>query len=476
MSQPTSEEMTKVIVVGPSEFHAFFTQQYEGFWDTQFPVETLEDLWTNLNNNRLDEGTRIIIFADSLYDPRDPNNTFIQSVAAFAPLDLTAITVSQENEARMPVIIERIMSSVPEDQRASSHVYQISHLRPIQDMDQAIEHYGRMISGEGEPEAVDYEEGTTEISGEVGDVDVSHNGIVVTSTSSKGGSGKSSVGFLLASQIAQGSLLAYERGESARPLKVCVVDLDTRDGQLGFLIGQTSPTALNIRLAPNWGPEVIQNNLVYDENSGLYLLLAPKRGRTAEDVGPEFYHPVINNLRSMFDVVILDTSVNYLDSLIYDVALPISDAVLFVTNLGPTSIFGMTRWFEETTSSQNGEEPAVDRAKVGVVVNQSLPNVNMSMRRVNQAAGAKVIGTVPMESQAFLTAANKNRLADVLSMMPNVGAVFQDLATKVIRRWYPDVVVAPLYEQVETQQADAGTPASSDNGQKKRSGGFFRRK
>lgn len=486
MSETVPGELTKVILVSSPAIHEFFTDQYAGLWDTQEVVETLEDMWTMLSDGRLSsEETRIVIISDDTYDPDDPEQTFIRTLATFAPEAITFVIVSPNNTGVMPVVFERARHFIPDDEaRRRAHIYPIGYQDPITDVDAALDHYQRLqASGFDIIDNVDEQahhqnaETGNQIIGEIGSVDVSHNGIVIASTSSKGGSGKSSVGFLLASQIAQSSQKAYNEGKTERPLKVAIIDLDTRDGQLGFLIGDTSPTSLNIRLAPNWGPEVIQNNMIHDEKSGVHVLLAPKRVRTAEDTGPEFYEAVITNMRSMFDVIVLDTSVNYMDSLIYDVALPLSDMVLFVTNLGPTSVYGMARWFEEVTQPIDAHTPPViSRDKIGLVVNQVLPNVGMDQSKIVRAGmGAPLVAAIPAETQAFLLAANKNRLAEML-LHKNIGMQFYNLAEKIVKRVDPIGThkLSPLFEE-DGENNQTYRSAENNVAQPRKRSGLFRR-
>ena len=47
--------------------------------------------------------------------------------------------------------------------------------------------------------------------------------------------------------------------------------------------------------------------------------------RTADTVGPDFYKTIVRSLQRMYDVVIMDTSVQYLEPLIAEVALGEAD-------------------------------------------------------------------------------------------------------------------------------------------------------
>lgn len=244
----------------------------------------------------------------------------------------------------------------------------------------------------------------------------------ITVTSSKGGSGKSTVSILLASAIARASR------EAGAPLSVCLVDLDTRDGQVASMIGQFMPTALNIRVQPVWDEERIHRGLVRAENLGIDTLLAPIRPRTAQTVGPDFYRTIVRSLQRMYDVVVIDTSVQYLDPLIADVALVEADEVLFVTNLAATAVQGMARALREITAPLDESGLGISRDKVGIVVNQSLADVGMGQEQVLAAGlGVPVVGVIPLATKDVLTATNLLRMHDLLEH-PLIGPAYVDLA------------------------------------------------
>jgi len=235
--------------------------------------------------------------------------------------------------------------------------------------------------------------------------------VTLAVTSSKGGSGKSTTAMLVASTIAHGSRKAFEAGLIPRPLKVALVDMDTRDGQVASMIGQYMPTAINIRVEPRWDEQTIVRNLVHAGRLEIDCLLAPVRPRSADDVGPEFYRHVIRTLQCTHDVVIMDTSVNYLDPLISTVCLPEATAIMFVTTLVATAVQGMARALNEITGDVESDGMGIPAEKIGVVVNQAMRNVGMDKGQVLEAAlGVPIIGQVPMASQDVQLATNHNRM------------------------------------------------------------------
>jgi len=235
--------------------------------------------------------------------------------------------------------------------------------------------------------------------------------VTLAVTSSKGGSGKSTTALLVASTVAHGSRKAFDAGLIPRPLKVVLVDMDTHDGQVASMIGQYMPTAINIRMEARWDEETILRNLVHSNRLEIDCLLAPVRPRSAHDVGPDFYRHVIRTLQCTHDVVIMDTSVNYLDPLISTVCLPEATAIMFVTTMVSTAVQGMARALNEITGDLESDGMGVAAEKIGVVVNQAMSNVGMDREQVLEAAlGVPIIGQVPMASQDVQLATNHNRM------------------------------------------------------------------
>jgi cellulose biosynthesis protein BcsQ len=290
--------------------------------------------------------------------------------------------------------------------------------------------------------------------------------VTITVTSSKGGSGKSTASILLAGSVARASK------DAGRPLSVCLIDLDTRDGQVASLIGKFMPTALNIRVQPVWDEERIRRNLVHAEGLGVDTLLAPIRPRTADTVGPDFYRTIIRSLQRMYDVIVMDTSVQYLDPLIAQVALPEADEILFVTTLASTAVQGMARALREITAPVDESGLGIPREKIGIIVNQSVANVGMERDQVLAAGlGVPVVGVIPLATKDVLTATNLNRMFTLLDH-PLLGPAYNELA----RACLPARELAPWRSTIEAEPAPAlvaaAAPTADDEGRRR---GLFRR-
>jgi MinD-like ATPase involved in chromosome partitioning or flagellar assembly len=281
--------------------------------------------------------------------------------------------------------------------------------------------------------------------------------MTIACMSSKGGSGKSTTAISLAGMIAKSSAAAGE------PKKVVIVDLDTRDGQVGSLINQYRPTAVNIRLMPRIDASTVTKFLVHDKRLGIDALLAPIRPRNADDVGPDFYRQVIQVLQTTHDVVIIDCSVNYLDPLL-GVAFGLADEILFVTTLAATSVQGMARAMTELFADPSEGGLGIAREKVGVVANQVILNVGMNHDTLMKAAlGTHIVGQIPAEHDEVLIQTNACRMDNLLKH-PRLGPAYFKLAKRCLPGWN----LAPLTAEAAAVAARMETPAGADQQAKKR--------
>ena len=296
----------------------------------------------------------------------------------------------------------------------------------------------------------------------------------ITVTSSKGGSGKSTASILLAGSIARASR------DAGKPLSVCLIDLDTRDGQVASLIGKFMPTALNIRVQPVWDEERIRRNLVHAPGLGIDTLLAPIRPRTADTVGPDFYRTIIRSLQRMYDVVVMDTSVQYLDPLIAQVALPEAEEIIFVTTLASTAVQGMARALREITAPVDESGLGIPREKIGILVNQSVANVGMERDQVLAAGlGVPVVGVIPLATKDVLTATNLNRMHSLLDH-PLIGPAYNELAQaclpgRTLAPWRPLDAAPGATAPAPGAASEAAGTVDSGGDESGRRRGLFRR-
>lgn len=521
-----------VIVVADRSIHEMLRDSGAS-WNVQERQRNVGAMWDALSGGRLDSRSRILVFADSSSDvhadqaSRDLERKRIaQAVAVMAvagarifvanwkPDDLPTFQEEVSQAARAqgadPNALAYTVLPVREGARACLDMMRQALVDEVTFPDDLPASVNRALDRDGVPTAATAElqvglgparpklppitaAGPVELSAPASDLPAAasmellgrpkiEGQTTITVTSAKGGSGKSTVSVLLAGMIAKSSR------DAGRPLSVCLIDLDTRDGQVASLIGQFMPTALNIRVQPIWDEERIRRNLVPAPELGISTLLAPIRPRTADTVGPDFYRTIVRSLQRMFDVVVMDTSVQYLDPLIADVALVEADEILFVTTLASTAVQGMARALREITTPIDESGLGIPREKIGIVVNQSVANVGMERDQILAAGlGVPVVGVVPLATRDVLTATNFNRM-HILLDHPLIGPTYNELARaclphQALAEWAPSAdahfapqsasaVEAPVAASAST--AMSPLPATGETEPQRRRG-LFRR-
>ena len=134
----------------------------------------------------------------------------------------------------------------------------------------------------------------------------------------------------------------------------------------------------------------------------------------------------------MYDVIILDTSVNYLDSLGEDVAYPISDRILFVSDMGQSSIVGCSRWIQEEMYAQERGDKNIPENKVGIIINKAMANVNMNSNKIQKCTmNLPIIAMIPSTPELVTYAANTAELHQILNHPP-INEAFKDIAEAVL--------------------------------------------
>lgn len=462
----------KVIFIGPQVIHKAFSDMRQ--YDFQEPIESLEEFKNEMqldeSQSKISKSSSVIIIFSRLYIGNEQE--FSKIVAFYAPYALVTILIPEEDRPMIEKMNALIRTARNEREsrdpsyNKSAPYFFISYENPIQELNKSMvefagdksvhrdvragiidmlpDYYKNAIETEA-----DFEEANDRLEEMYGNndrvvipqKDTNHSGKVVAVTSSKGGSGKSTVSMVLAAYLAKSSRISEETNLEPRRLKVCVIDFDTRDGQLGFLNGLTSPTVYDILN----GPGVIGNDIPREAiQKGIYsspsieadFIFAPRRGRHAKDIQPQFYASIIHELRAMYDYIILDTSVNYLDVLLEEVAYPMSDKIVFVTDMGISSVMGMARWISETTREKEKGGSGIDRNKIGITVNKVMDGVNMDAQRILKTTmGLPIIAMLPNVPKLITYKANTNALEEVL-VQPQINKAFRTLASTVVEGNY----------------------------------------
>lgn len=438
--------MTKVtpraIVIGtPEVSDALASLKPE--WDFLPAVESVSEFFVGLRDLTIDSNIQIVITLDHYFDPTAASTDFEKLVVTMSPYCFFVI-LNYNNQSA--AIKERVEYEAYVNGSNDPLYFFVDPERPGLSLDTSLTDFfakstaedvvailsGREISDEA---IADFKVGEAESSlGEL-PTESDYLGQIVAVTSSKGGSGKTTVAATLASYLVKSSEASAQAGFEDRPLKVIIVDLDVRDGQLGFITSHGKPSVLQLRLE-GISNETLDNTIITGTRLGPDLLLAPKRPRTSDDTPPDFYIELLHALRQRYDYIILDTSVNYLDPLLEKVAYPAAEQIIFVTDIIINSVFSMTRWIQEVTRPKSSDGMGINPKKIGIVANKALADVGMSSKKIEHAAmKLPIISVIPSNPKLVAHALNMQS-AELLLTHPDIKSSVRRIARAVVGSKY----------------------------------------
>lgn len=453
----------KVAFIGPKAIYDGFENIFTN-WDLQAPMESIKDFNDELEkeNSRISaDETAVIIILSTLFN-KNPKE-FSEFVAYFSPYAAVCILIPETHIERYKNDINKQIKAAQYE--ASKEVDSYNYNTPFYfvkyedaelELEDALSQYvDSEIIDDSIKEIVqpivndmrgieDFEEDTEldEIT-----LDFSENeegpGKVITFTSSKGGAGKSTMSLGSGAYLKKASEIAYEQGLRDRPLKIITMDLDVKDGQLSHLNGVKSPNIVNIYSSEsdlrNLTIEDVRKGIYHNERSGVDFIFAPKVSRNGEQITPAFYLEVIKILKKEYDYIILDTSVNYLEPLLSDLAYPIADKIVLVTDMGISSLMGINKWIKEFIY-RDMRENKVDKDIVGIVINKFMPDTGVDLTDIQKAAnGVKILSFVPNSPRFITTKANKLSLDEIIN---NKGV--NKAIEAIVKKTLPDEILADV--------------------------------
>lgn len=450
------QAVPNVIYIGPAAVGDAIAKM-KSEWNFFEHVPDISTFRAGLSNGSIDNNIQIVMIVDKFFDSQARDTSFEKLVASLSPYCMfCVISYAQDSRGQ---ILDRIEHESFTNSLPDGKIYFIDSKRPHRSIDESVDLFladppadaieaASVISGGSFEPVVQPQVANPEASAPVkvstapipkGDT----LGQVIAVTSSKGGSGKSTVSITLATYLAHSSinsvkekLLGKDGKPVEKPLKVLLLDLDVRDGQVGFFTGFWKPTVMKLRRF-GINRQQIEETKIYDEGLKIDVMLAPRRPRSAEELPPDFYVELIDYLRTMYDYIILDTSVNYLDPLLEKVAYPMADLIVMVTEVVSTSVFSMARWVQEVTSpiDQNGMN--IPKRKIGIVVNKSLKSVNMTGKKIAEnAQEVPIVSVIPSNQRLIAHATNVNSM-EVLLEHEDLRPSFARLAESIVGDKYP---------------------------------------
>lgn len=265
-------------------------------------------------------------------------------------------------------------------------------------------------------------------------------GELIVSTSSKGGAGKTNTAMGVAQWLSSANYFARMKDSSVPELKVCVIDLDTNDAQIETLIDQTnsSQTILNV-IAQHREKDSAQGHysfltiedvepfVYHRKQDGLSYMLAPHYAVNSASIKPEEYNDVVKVLRHMFDIVVVDTSVNYSEPLFRYYIYPQATAIILVTTLDDRSILGCGKWIIANGGSSSLQGSAsLDLGKVKIVVNRASASAGVSLEELTQ----RMKSATDFAYSTYGTDTSGLGRPEIVAGVKNEGEAFTQLANK----------------------------------------------
>ncbi len=238
-------------------------------------------------------------------------------------------------------------------------------------------------------------------------------GRVVTVMSPKGGSGKT----VLASNLAV--LLAQQLGDG----RVALVDADLQFGD-DSLVLQLEPrlTVINIVHDIDRLDEALVDSVLARHPSGLRVLPAPLEPSYADEISVSSMIDIVGVMRSMFDVVVIDTSSSFDEMLLS--LLERSDLVLIMVDMDLLSVKNAKLALDTLRLLK------FPSSKINLVLNRANARARLDEREIEKTLGVKVAARIPSDA-AIPASVNEGRPVVLGSPKSKTSRGFEEVAALV---------------------------------------------
>ncbi|MCJ7691103.1 MAG: response regulator [Clostridiaceae bacterium] len=214
---------------------------------------------------------------------------------------------------------------------------------------------------------------------------------IITYFSSKGGVGKSILA--LNSAVALGH--EYHK-------KTLLIDIDLQFGDISMLVNQyAEKTILDVIEDGQLDSYENIKPYLYEYNENLDILFAPTKPEAAEYIGKDSIEKMMKILKKHYDVIIIDTGINFNDSTLY--MLDISEIVLFVATMEIVAL--------KNTKLGLGvmQSLGYDKNKVKLIINSFTTKYGISKTEIEGAFRDGIFAMIPEEQNTVSTSVNKGK-------------------------------------------------------------------
>ncbi len=240
-----------------------------------------------------------------------------------------------------------------------------------------------------------------------------HEGKVVTVMSPKGGSGKT----VIASNLAV--LLAQQLGDG----RAALVDADLQFGD-DSLVLQLEPrlTVVNIVHDIDRLDEALVDSVLARHPSGLRVLPAPLEPAYADEISLASMIDIIGVMRSMFEVVVVDTSSSF-DEMLLSI-LERSDFVLIVVDMDLLSVKNAKLALDTLRLLK------FPSSKIRLVLNRANARARLDEREIEKTLGTNVAARIPSDA-AIPASVNEGRPIVLSSPKSKTARGFEEVAALI---------------------------------------------
>ena len=252
-------------------------------------------------------------------------------------------------------------------------------------------------------------------------------GRIISIMGSKGGVGTTTVAVNLAVSLA----------ETKAKQSVALVDLNAVVGEI--------PLFLAVRPSYHWG-EIMQNigrldsaflmNIMVRHGSGLYVLPSPSKLNGYPVATPDTMQRVLNVLRDMFDVVVIDGGQSMDNA--YLKVIEMSDALLIISILSLPCLHNTHNLLRSLKGLSILPE---DRMRV--VINRYLKKSDVSIPEAEESIKQEIFWSIPNDYKATMSAINQGKpLSQVVSKAPVTRSI-SEMANYLVKEDNEDTTKRP---------------------------------
>ncbi|MBC8061264.1 MAG: response regulator [Clostridiaceae bacterium] len=219
----------------------------------------------------------------------------------------------------------------------------------------------------------------------------SYDGKIMTFYSSKGGVGKS--------VLAVNTAIVLSKEATKKTL---LLDLDLQFGDISMLVNQyNKKTILDIVEDAQLNTYENIKPYLYSYNENLDIVFAPRKPESAEYIGKDSVEKIVKILKKHYEVIIIDTGVNFNDSTLH--VLDLSHTILFISTMEIVALKNTKLGFGVMQSL------GYEKNKVKLIINRFNQNYGISKAEVETAFKDNILAMIPEDDKTVCMSVNKGQ-------------------------------------------------------------------